>query len=243
MNMDDREDAFLTLEGLAVGYGRQPVLENVNLRFPQGCFYGLLGANGSGKSTLIRTLLGIIPPLSGRMVFRPMNGLHPVLGYVPQRESLDPIFLLSSYEVVLMGVCGRVGPGRFIDKSERAWAHQCLEQTGAADLSGKQFSELSGGQKQRVLIARALATKPDFLLLDEPTSGIDVAVKQSIMELLQRIHAEQRQTILMASHDLPVVRQYIPHVIWLRPGQILEGPAAELLARDQMEALLELEMR
>jgi ABC-type Mn2+/Zn2+ transport system ATPase subunit len=237
--MDNHSDTLLSLEGLAVGYGRQAVLEDVNLRFPRCSFSGLLGANGSGKSTLIRTLLGILPPLAGRIAFVPTNGGDPVLGYAPQRESLDPIFLLSSFEVVLMGVCGRVGPGRFIDKRERAWAHQCLEQTGAADLSGKQFSELSGGQKQRVLIARALATKPDFLLLDEPTSGIDVAVKQSIMELLRRIHQEQRQTILMASHDLPAVRRYIGHVIWLHQGKVLEGPTHELLAPDRIEAILD----
>jgi manganese/zinc/iron transport system ATP- binding protein len=237
-------DAFiLTFDSVAVGYDRHAVLSDVNLAFKRGSFTGLLGANGSGKSTLIKTILGIIPPLSGRMEFKPIDGREPMLGYVPQRESLDPIFLLSSFEVVLMGVCGRVRPGRLIGKGERVWARHCLEQTGAAELGGMQYSRLSGGQKQRVLIARALAAKPDFLLLDEPTSGIDVTVKRSIMELLRRIHQEQRQTILMASHDLPAVRQYVQHVVWLRDGRILEGPPAELLSRDKMEALIDLEMR
>src|SRR5436309_8359500 len=176
-------EAILTLERLAVGYDRQPVLENIKLKFVRGGFTGLLGANGSGKSTLIKTILGIIPPLSGRMEFKPVDCHEAVLGYVPQRESLDPIFLLSSFEVVLMGVCGRVRPGRLIGKGERDWARSCLEQTGAAELGRLQYSKLSGGQKQRVLIARALAARPEFLLLDEPTSGIDVTVKQSIMEL------------------------------------------------------------
>jgi ABC-type Mn2+/Zn2+ transport system ATPase subunit len=240
--MNAPNDSILSLERLAVGYDRQPVLQDLNLRFVRGSFTGLLGANGSGKSTLIKTILGIIPPLAGRLVFAPIDGRNPVFGYVPQRESLDPIYLLSSFEVVLMGVCGRVGPGRFINKVERDWAQHCLDQTGASELSRKQFSELSGGQKQRVLIARALATKPDFLLLDEPTSGIDVTVKQSIMDLLRRIHEDQQQTILMASHDLPVVRQYVRHVVWLRQGRILEGPANELLSRDKMAAILDLEM-
>jgi ABC-type Mn2+/Zn2+ transport system ATPase subunit len=101
---------------------------------------------------------------------------------------------------------------------------------------------LSGGQKQRVLIARALATKPDILLLDEPTAGIDVTAKQAVMDLLRQVHEQQRQTILMASHDLAVVRQYVHHVIWLHQGKILEGPVAELLTRDKMEAILDLEM-
>ena len=236
------DDSLLTLDDVAVGYERHAVLQNLKLRVVRGSFAGLLGANGSGKSTLIRTILGVIPPLSGELRFHPIDRRAPVLGYVPQREALDPIFLLSSFEVVLMGVCGRVGPGRFISKSEREWARHCLEQTGAAELAGRHFSELSGGQKQRVLIARALATKPDFLLLDEPTSGIDVTVKKSVMELLRRIHQEQRQTILMASHDLPMVRQYVQHVVWLREGKITEGPPAELLAPDKMAAILDLEM-
>jgi ABC-type Mn2+/Zn2+ transport system ATPase subunit len=235
-------DPILSLDRLAVGYRREPVLQDLNLCFARGRFTGLLGANGSGKSTLIKTLLGIVPPLAGRMVFTPRDGRAPVLGYVPQRETLDPIFLLSSFEVVLMGVCGQVGPGRLMRQPDRDWAQLCLRQTGAAELGRKHFSELSGGQKQRVLIARALAARPDFLLLDEPTSGIDVSVKQSVMELLRRIHEEQRLTILMASHDLPVVRQYTQHAIWLHDGKVLEGPPAELLARDKFEAILDLEM-
>jgi len=237
------DDFTLLLDNVAVGYDRHAVLSGVKLAFPRGTFTGLLGANGSGKSTLIKTILGIIPPLSGRITFAQASGRETVLGYVPQRESLDPIFLLSSFEVVLMGVCGRVGPGRFISKAEREWARHCLEQTDTAALAGRQFSELSGGQKQRVLIARALAAKPDFLLLDEPTSGIDVTVKQSVMELLRRIHQEQKKTILMASHDLPVVRQYVQHVVWLRDGKISEGVPEELLAPEKIAAMLDLELR
>src|SRR5438552_11572414 len=155
---------FLSLDHVAVGYDRRVVLPDVNLTLPRGSFTGLLGANGSGKSTLIKTILGIIQPLSGRVEFSSVNGRAHVLGYTPQRDSLDPIFLLSSFEVVLMGTCGRVRPGRRINSAEKAWAHQCLRETGADALSRKLFSQLSGGQKQRVLIARALATRPDFLL-------------------------------------------------------------------------------
>lgn len=242
--MKEADDSTLILDRVAIGYDRHAVLPEVTLRLARGGFTGLLGANGSGKSTLIRTILGIIPPVQGRVEFPcvPGQNREPVLGYVPQRESLDPIYLLSAFEVVLMGVCGRVGPARRISANERAWARQCLDQTGAAELTRKQFSELSGGQKQRVLIARALAAKPDFLLLDEPTSGIDVTAKQAIMDLLKRIHQEQCLTILMASHDLPVVRQSVHHVVWLRGGIVEEGPVAQLLSRERMESMLDLEM-
>lgn len=236
------DELLLTLDHVAVGYGRHVVLPDVHLSLRRGSFTGLLGANGSGKSTLIKTVLGIIPPLGGQVEFGSINGRPHVLGYTPQRDSLDPIYLLSSFEVVLMGTCGRVRPGRRINTAEKEWAHQCLRETGADHLSRKLFSELSGGQKQRVLIARALATRPDFLLLDEPTAGIDAAARQAIMDVLRRIHQQQQLTILMASHDLPIVRTYVQHVIWLHQGHVLQGSVAELLTAEKIEEILDLEM-
>jgi ABC-type Mn2+/Zn2+ transport system ATPase subunit len=232
---------ILTLEGLTVGYSRRVVLEKVELTLRQGSFTGLLGPNGSGKSTLLKTILGIYPPLAGRIALHPINGREPVLGYVPQRETLDPIYLLSSLEVALMGVAGRVAPGRRLNKSEREWARHCLQRAGAADLAPKLFSELSGGQKQRVLIARALATRPDLLLLDEPISGIDANASRAIMELLRELHTSQKQTILMVSHDLNTVRQYAADAIWLHQGRVLHGSVAQLLSREKIEEVLDLE--
>lgn len=237
------QESALILEHVAVGYGRHVVLSGVNLSLRRGSFTGLLGANGSGKSTLLKTILGILPALQGRIVLNPVNGGPPVLGYTPQRESLDPIYPLSSFEVVLMAACGRVGPGRLINKAERDFVHQCLAETGAADLAPKLFSQLSGGQKQRVLMARALATKPDFLLLDEPTAGIDPHATRAVMEVLKQIHAQHRQTVLLVSHDLTTVRKYAEEVIWLHEGKVIHGPVSELLTRDKIEELLSLELR
>jgi ABC-type Mn2+/Zn2+ transport system ATPase subunit len=236
------DDLLLTLDDVAVGYDRHIVLGKIQIRLRRGEFAGLLGANGSGKSTLIRTILGVLPPLEGRIQFNPINGREPVLGYVPQREALDAVFLLSSFEVVLMGACGRVKPGRFFGRAEREWARHCLAEAGAADLQGRRFSELSGGQKQRVLIARALAAKPDFLLLDEPTAGIDPAASQAIMDLLRRIHEQQKLTLLMVNHDLAAVRRAVQQVLWLHDGRVLQGPADELLTRDKIEEILKLEL-
>ena len=237
------DEILLKLDQVTVGYVRNPVLRDINLAIRRGSFTGLLGANGSGKSTLIKTILGIIPPLTGCVEFTAVDGRPSVLGYVPQKDTLDPIFLLSSFEVVLMGTAGRVRPGRRISAAEKGWAHECLRETGADQLSRKLFSQLSGGQKQRVLIARALATRPDFLLLDEPTSGIDAGARQAIMEVLQRIHRQQRLTILMASHDLPMVRSYVHHVLWLHQGRILEGDVSQLLTPEKIEEILELQIR
>ncbi len=236
------EALTLTLEHVAVGYGRRVVLPDVNLSLRRGSFTGLLGANGSGKSTLLKTVLGILPALQGRIVLHPVNGRPPVLGYMPQRESLDPIYPLSSFEIVLMAACGRVGPGRWINKAEREFARQCLGETGAADLASKQFSQLSGGQKQRVLMARALATKPDFLLLDEPTAGIDASATKAVMDVLKQIHEQYHHTILLVSHDLTTVRQYAEEVIWLHEGKAVHGAVTELLTKDKIEELLSLQL-
>ena len=236
-------EQVLTLERVAVGHGRHVVLPEVNLDLRRGSFTGLLGANGSGKSTLLKTVLGIVPPLEGRITLHPVDGHPAVLGYMPQREVLDPVYPLSSYEVVLMAACGRVGPGRPVNKAERAWARQCLAETGAADLAHRLFSQLSGGQKQRVLMARTLATQPDFLLLDEPTAGIDAQATQAIMGVLKGIHEQGRQTILLVSHDLTTVRQYATDVVWLHEGRVLHGSVSEMLSRDKIEELLDLEFR
>jgi len=238
-----KEPSALTLEHVAVGYGRHVILPDVDLSLPRGSFTGLLGANGSGKSTLLKTVLGILAPLAGRVVLERIEGRPQVLGYMPQRESLDPVYLLSSFEVALMGACGRVRPGLRINKAERQWAWHCLAETGAADLGQTLFSELSGGQKQRVLMARALATKPDFLLLDEPTAGIDAAATQAIMKVLRTIHEQQRLTILLVSHDLATVRENAQRVIWLHQGTVLQGTVGELLSRDKIEEILHLALR
>ena len=236
-------DSVLVLEHVAVGYGRRIVVPDVNLRLLRGSFTGLLGANGSGKSTLIKTILKIIPPLSGRIEFSPVDGRTPVLGYMPQRESLDPIYPLSCSEIVLMAALTRVGPGRWVNRRERAFALECLEETGAVELRKKLFSELSGGQKQRVLMARALATKPDFLLLDEPTAGIDASATRAVMDVLKRVHEQHHQTVLLVSHDLSTVREYAKEAVWLHEGKVVHGPVSDLLTPAKIEELLSLELR
>jgi ABC-type Mn2+/Zn2+ transport system ATPase subunit len=236
------DDDLLTLDNVAVGYGSKIILDHVSLRIPRRCFVGVVGPNGAGKTTLLKTIIGIIPPLSGEIHLRESDDRLPVIGYVPQREMLDSIYLLSSFEVALMGASGRVGPGRRITRSEREWTLQCMRSTGVADLARQRYSELSGGQKQRLLIARALVTRPDLLVLDEPTAGLDVNASQSLMELLREIHAREGKAILMVNHDLPVVRRYAQAILWVHNGGVDYGPVAELLSRDRMAELLGIEL-
>jgi ABC-type Mn2+/Zn2+ transport system ATPase subunit len=141
-----------------------------------------------------------------------------------------------------MGVYGRIRAGRFLPREEKEFVHECLRATAADGFARKKFSQLSGGQKQRVLIARALAARPNVLVLDEPTAGVDVAATHALLEFISQIHAERKLTILLVTHDLPLVRKHAQQVIWLHQGEILHGKVAELLTRERMEEIFEMEV-
>lgn len=226
-------EPLVILERVAVGYNGRPVLRDMSATIFRGDAVGLLGANGSGKTTLLKVIAGVLRPLEGEVRF---GASRPVIGYVPQRESLDQSFLLSSLEVVLMGACAIIGPGRFLRGKHRDWARDCMERTGVEDLSSRRFGELSGGQKQRVLIARALVAEPDLLLLDEPTAGVDLDATRAIAELLQKLNADG-MTVLMINHDLPVVRRVAQTILWTKDGALKHGTAREMLSQAHLEEL------
>ena len=231
-------EPLITLDNLTIGYDRQPVLSGISLSIARGSFTAILGANGSGKSTLLKTLLGLLPPIGGKIQI----AAPAVFGYVPQAIEFDPLFLLTGFEVALMGVYGRIGTGRFVPQNEREFVRECLRATGSEEFARKKFSELSGGQKQRVLIARALATKPDVLVLDEPTAGVDAAATHALLEFISRIHAERKLTILLVTHDLPLVRKHAQQIVWLHQGKVLCGAVTELLSRERMAEIFEMEI-
>jgi ABC-type Mn2+/Zn2+ transport system ATPase subunit len=235
-------EPFIILDSLAIGYDSEPVLSGISLSIPRGSFTAILGANGSGKSTLLKTLLGLQPPIAGHIRFNAATGATPVFGYVPQATQFDPLYLVTGYDVALMGVYGRVGPGRLVPQSERAFVRECLRATGAEDFARQQFAELSGGQKQRVLIARALATKPDTLVLDEPTAGVDAAATQALLAFISQIHQERQLTILLVTHDLHLVRQHAQQVIWLHQGKVRTGTTGELLRPEHLAEVLDIEI-
>jgi ABC-type Mn2+/Zn2+ transport system ATPase subunit len=165
-----------------------------------------------------------------------------VFGYVPQTTVMDPLYPLTGFDVALMGVYGRIRPGRRVPAAEREFVRECLRATNAEEFSGQRFSELSGGQKQRVLIARALATRATILVLDEPTSGLDSAATHSLLEFISKIHGERKLTTILVSHDLSLVRKHAQQIIWLHQGKVLQGSVAELLTPEKMAAIFELEL-
>lgn len=215
-----------------LGYGGRVVLRGLDCEIPRGAATSVLGRNGSGKSTLLNALAGFIHPRSGRLEFA--EGARPAIGLVPQEESLDADYLLTARDVVSMGVYGRVRPGAFFPSRERDFVRECLDQVDALDFANQPFAKLSGGQKQRALIARALATKPELLLLDEPTSGVDATASQAIMSNLARIRRERDLTVVIVTHDFALARGFADNVIWIQDGEVETGSTTELLTREHV---------
>ena len=233
-------EALIILNNLSIGYNGQPVLSGISVSIARASLTAILGANGSGKSTLLKTLLGLLPPLAGQIDTAASTGAPLAFGYVPQSTQLDPIYLLTGFEVALMGTYGRVRPGRFVPASERAFTHECLHAAGAEEFAQKRFAELSGGQKQRVLIARALVTRPDVLMLDEPTAGVDPTATHAVLDFISQIIKERDITVLLVTHDFALVRDHAQQVMWLHHGKVDYGTAEELLTPQRMAEIFEI---
>ncbi len=223
----------LALRDVSLGYDGRAVLRDLTFHIEEGEFLALLGPNGAGKSTLLRGILGLIPVLSGRIEWGVDRATSPP-GYVPQRDSLDPIFPLTAAEVVLMGTYARLGPFRPIGRTHHRIAAIALEQVGLTSIAEAPFWALSGGQKQRVLIARALASEPRILLLDEPTAGVDPGASAVIMEVISRLNQEQGLTVVLVTHQLRQARPVVRSVIWVEDGTAVKGPAATMLSPERV---------
>jgi len=203
------------VEEVSFSYGGPRVLDGVSLEIGEGEFLGIVGPNGGGKSTLLKIILGLLEPDSGRVsVFgQPPRRSRARIGYVPQFSSFRKDFPISVRDVVLMGrLDGRLRPGPY-KTGDRGAALAAMQGTRVADLQDRRVSELSGGQLQRVLIARALATEPELLVLDEPTASIDISSEESIFDLLRELNS--RMTIMLVSHDVGFISRYVTRVACL----------------------------
>ena len=192
----------LSIHAMTVAYDRKPVLWDVDFDATPGRLVAIVGPNGAGKSTLIKGCLDLVPRASGVVEFwgRALAAVRERIAYVPQRESVEWDFPVSALDVACMGRYGHVGWCRRVGRGHREAARACLHQVGLEGLEDRQISQLSGGQQQRVAVARALVGEPSLLLADEPTGNLDSATGQSILNLLDELHAEGL-TIIMVTHD------------------------------------------
>lgn len=221
-------DNCITLKDVSIGYHGHPILTDINFSLKTGEFTVLFGPNGCGKTTLFKTILRIIPPVHGTIMYGDTH--YPRFGYVPQRQTLDEIYPFTAGEVVLMGTFGQAKPFCPTPKTNRAWVDQCLKDVGMLEMKRQLFSELSGGQKQRILIARALATRPNILLLDEPITGVDIIAQRMIMELISLLHKKHELTIVMVTHEIHSIPRWIDKLIWINNNKLLIGDSLEILS-------------
>lgn len=216
---------IIEIENLNYSYsGNHEVLKNVNLIVDRGENCCILGPNGGGKTTLLRLLLGFIKPDSGsiRILGDTVKNVRHKIGYMPQIQHVDSDFPVSVLEVVTMGTMQKTF-GSFFDRSAKNTAMEMLERMNVAHLAKRTFNEISGGEKQRVLIARSLASRPEILLLDEPTANIDPGAEQCFYEMLDEL--QKNLTLLTVSHDLGFVHRNISRIICVNKFVKVHSPA------------------
>ena len=204
--------AQLTCQNLCVGYDGKPVLQDLSFQVFAGDYLCVVGENGSGKSTLMKTILGLQPPISGRILTG--DGLRKnEIGYLPQQTMVQKDFPASVREIVLSGCQGRCGSRPFYNKEEKQLALDAMDKMQITQLAKRCYRELSGGQQQRVLLARALCATQKMLLLDEPVSGLDPKVTAEMYTLIEKLNCEDGITVIMISHDVAAAVQYASHIL------------------------------
>ncbi len=210
-----KSEKALEIKNLSAGYEGEIVIKDIDLDIDHGEFFGLIGPNGGGKSTLLKAILGLIEPIKGtiRIYGKPPTIGRRFVGYVPQYSTFDKDFPITVKNVVLMGRRRNKGLKPWYSRKDLDVVKDSLSQVNMLEYMDRHIDALSGGQKQRVFIARALATSPRMLLLDEPTASVDAQVEESIYKLLTDLNAEI--TIILVTHDIGVISSHVSTVACL----------------------------
>jgi zinc/manganese transport system ATP-binding protein/zinc transport system ATP-binding protein len=225
---------LIELKQVSFGYGSEPVLEDINLHLHPGQLAALVGPSGAGKTSLLKLILGGLQPSRGEIFIHGqlLNG-HPApqVGYVPQLETVDWNFPVTVEQVVLMGRVRRAGIWPWPGAADRALMKGVLEQLEIDHLAGRHIRDLSGGQQQRVFLARALVAEPDLLVLDEPTTGVDMRTAENMLHLLADLN-QQGITVLMTTHDLNAAAAHVPWVVCLNRQIVAQGRPEDIFTVD-----------
>jgi ABC-type Mn2+/Zn2+ transport system ATPase subunit len=234
-------DNLIVFDGVTLGYGRKIVVDGITFTIKSGEYFGLVGPNGAGKTTILRAILGTLKPLAGTVTVAGGEGGRPIrFGYVPQRDTIDYSLPYTAEEVVAMGRYRQIGLFHRPGKRDRQAVKRSLEHVDMLDLATRPFKELSGGQKQRVLIARALSSSPDVLVLDEPTNGMDLSSRTSTLKLIKQLQREDRLTVLMVSHLLDDVASEVDRLALVEKDTFQVGGVDEVLSSRNLTALYDI---
>ena len=220
----------IEVKNLSVSYSKEEAITDINLKISKGEFVNIIGPNGGGKTTLVKSILGLIKPLrKGEILILNNNGRKPIknIGYVPQNASLEkdfPITVLQTVQTALLK--SGLNPFKKFKKIDTEKCLSLLKLLGMEDLVHRQINQLSGGEFQRLLIARALATEPEILILDEPTANIDPLSAEKIYKILDDLHLSGK-TVIIISHDLKFVLESGKRTIFINRNILFDGIPTE----------------
>ena len=236
------EQSVVRLDNVTFRYSDGAGIDHVTLSVAKGDFLGILGPNGSGKTTLLRIIVGLLTPQSGSVTLfgEPLAKFHdwPKIGYIPQKVTqLETRFPVTVEEVVSLGCVATRGLFQRLSKNERCDIDKAIDYVGLSDMKKKKLTELSGGQQQRVFIAKALASEPQLLILDEPTVGVDATAQEAFYQLLSKLNKESNLTLILVSHDIDVVVNEVNKLVCINKELIYHGSPKEFIKEDYMEKL------
>jgi zinc transport system ATP-binding protein len=221
------DDKILEIRNLTVKYDDHVILNELNFWVNSGEIVAIIGPNGSGKTTLLKAILGLIPHQGEvKILGGPPRRALADIGYVPQRLDFDRTFPLTVTEFL-----------NFIKVKTPGWRNEMLAETGVNAFTDKRIGELSGGQLQRLLIAKALLKEPKLLLLDEPTSGVDVAAEMTFFELIEHLNDIHNLTIMLISHEVQMVYKFATQILCLNKDLVCNGRPHEAITQEVLEQL------
>jgi len=225
---------MIRLKDVSAGYRKNPVLTHLSLDIEEGRFAGIVGPTGTGKTTLLKIILGSHPVHGGvvEVMGQPVSALKAgSIGYVPQLETVDWTFPVTVEQVIMMGLFTQRTYWPWPSKEEKKQVHLLAEKLDVVQCLHHHIRDISGGQQQRVFLARALISNPRLLVLDEPTSGVDIKTQHDVLHLLQQLNSEGI-TILITTHDLNAVASHLPWVVCFNKSVIAQGKPQDVFTED-----------
>ncbi|MBI5452876.1 metal ABC transporter ATP-binding protein [Candidatus Gottesmanbacteria bacterium] len=237
-----KKEPIIKLETVSFSYNGGKIIDRISLEIKRGDYVGIIGPNGGGKTTLLRLVLNLLEPQSGLVYLsgQPVSQFREwsMIGYIPQKATqFETRFPITVGEVVSLGTVARKGMFRRSDKADEKSVENALHIVGMEEFKSKLITELSGGEQQRVFIAKALASEPDLLILDEPTVGIDLESQEKFYELLQNLNQRMGKTIIIVSHDIDVTVNEVSVLVCINRSLIYHGEPKQFIKKDYLEKL------